>query len=60
MDPRFLTEREAANYLRISPKTLARWRFLKQGPRVHKFGGAVRYKLDDLVAFASSCIATKE
>jgi hypothetical protein len=57
MTPIFLTQRQAASHLSISPKTLARWRYANQGPRVHKFGSAVRYKLDDLVQFAASCTA---
>lgn len=60
MNRNFLTEREAATYLCISPKTLARWRCVHKGPRVHKFGGAVRYKLDDLIQFASSCVSDQE
>jgi hypothetical protein len=50
----FLTERQAATYLTIAPKTLARWRYIKTGPRVHRFGSTVRYKVEDLIAFAAS------
>jgi hypothetical protein len=56
MDQNFLTERQAA----AQPKTLARWRYIHQGPRVHKFASSVRYKITDLVEFAASCSAGGE
>jgi hypothetical protein len=55
MPPIFLTTQEAAAHLSISPKTLARWRYTNQGPRVHRFGSAVRYMLEDLIAYAANC-----
>ena len=49
----FLTESAAADYLGLSPATLARWRSLgDHGPSFRKFGGAVRYALTDLEAYA--------
>jgi hypothetical protein len=49
----FMTEIEAASYLGLSSTTLARWRSIgTQGPAFYKFGGAVRYALADLVAYA--------
>lgn len=56
----YLTERQAAFHLSISPKTLQRWRCIHQGPRVHRFGSAIRYKLEDLTNFAASCSAGGE
>lgn len=56
----FLTERQAATHLNVSAKTLARWRYIHQGPRVHRFGSAIRYKLEDLINFAASCSAGGE
>lgn len=52
--PRFLTEHEVADRLAMSVKTLQRWRLLGQGPRFRKFGGAVRYSVGDIEAWADS------
>lgn len=49
----YLNEREAADYLRLSPKTLTRWRWAGRGPVFRKFGRAVRYAVVDLEAFAN-------
>ena len=46
-----LTESEAAEFLRLKPKTLARWRWAGTGPRFLKVGGAVRYELTALEKF---------
>jgi hypothetical protein len=35
----------------ISPRTLERWRWLKQGPGYLKIGGRVVYRLEDIEAF---------
>ena len=43
-----LTTQEASEYLRISHKTLERWRWEGTGPCFIKLGGAVRYRLQDL------------
>jgi hypothetical protein len=51
---KFLTEHEAASYLRLSPKTLSKWRLIKTGPAFHRFGSAVRYSLSDLEDFAAT------
>lgn len=49
----FMTEASAADYLGLSPATLARWRSRgDQGPVFRKFGGAVRYAMVDLEAYA--------
>lgn len=50
----FLTETAAAKYLGLSPATLARWRSRgDHGPAFRKFGGAVRYGMTDLEAYAN-------
>jgi hypothetical protein len=49
-----LTSREAAEWLGLSEPTLRRWRCEGVGPRFLKFRAAVRYRLDDLVAFAGA------
>ena len=38
----------------ISPRTLERWRWLRQGPRYLKIGGRVVYRLDDIEAFEAA------
>ena len=43
---------EAARLLALSPRTLEGWRTTGQGPSFRKLGGAVRYALTDLEAFA--------
>lgn len=48
-----LTTREAASWLAFSPKTLEKWRCRGGGPAYIKLRGwSVRYKLEDLQAFA--------
>jgi hypothetical protein len=37
----------------ISPRTLERWRWLKQGPEYLKVGGRVLYRLEDVESFES-------
>ena len=46
--PRFLTRPEAANYLRVSPKTLAKWAWAGMGPDYFRVGGRVAYDKSDL------------
>ena len=50
---RYLTNDEAADYLRLSPRTLEKQRVIGGGPRFHKFGRRVMYALTDLEAWAS-------
>ena len=54
--PCFLAEAEAASYLGLAPRTLSRWRWSGKGPAFRKFGGAVRYALTDLDAFAGQSV----
>ena len=44
----FLTTKEAANYLRISVRTMENWRWSNDGPEYRKHGGTVVYHIDDL------------
>lgn len=44
-----LTVREAADILRLSPRTLDRYRASRTGPAYYKLGGRVRYKKSDLM-----------
>lgn len=50
--PRYLTNDEAADYLRLSPRTLEKQRVLGGGPRFRKFGRRVMYAVADLDAWA--------
>jgi hypothetical protein len=38
----------------LSPRTLERWRWLKQGPEYLKIGGRVVYRLEDVEAFETA------
>jgi len=50
--PRYLTNSEAAAFLRLSPRTLEKQRVIGGGPRFHKFGRRVMYALADLESWA--------
>jgi hypothetical protein len=49
---RYLTNDEAATYLRLSPRTLEKQRVIGGGPRFRKFGRRVMYAIVDLDAWA--------
>lgn len=49
-----LSERQAAEILSLSIKTLQRWRWARVGPPFSKLGRAVRYAEDDLEEFIRS------
>lgn len=49
---RYLTNDEAAQYLRLSPRTLEKHRVLGGGPRFRKFGRRVMYAVADLDTWA--------
>jgi hypothetical protein len=49
----YLTNSEAAAFLRLSPRTLEKHRVIGGGPRFHKFGRRVMYALADLETWAS-------
>ncbi|HCL3791616.1 TPA: helix-turn-helix domain-containing protein [Pseudomonas aeruginosa] len=49
---RYLTNDEAAAYLRLSPRTLEKQRVIGGGPRFRKFGRRVMYAVADLDAWA--------
>lgn len=50
-DHPMLRERELAERWRLSRRTLQRWRAEGYGPRYHLIGGAIRYRLDQVLAF---------
>ena len=51
---RYLTNDEAAAFLRLSPRTLEKHRVIGGGPRFRKFCGRVCYALQDLEAWAEA------
>lgn len=50
----YLTNNEAAAFLRLSPRTLEKQRVIGGGPRFRKFGRRVLYALADLEAWANA------
>ena len=51
MEDIFFNQTDLAARWLVSPRTLERWRWLGTGPRYHKIGGRVVYKLEDIEAF---------
>ena len=51
---KFLKEKQVADILGLSVKTLQRWRLFDQGPEWRRFGAAVRYPADTLQAWIAS------
>ena len=56
--PTLLTQRQAAEYLCLSERTLERWRVTGVGPCYVKLGRRVLYRLEDLVAWIAARIRT--
>lgn len=52
--PSLLNPHEAARFLALSPKTLARWRWAGKGPKYIKLGSAVRYSMQELTTFVGN------
>ena len=50
-----ITRREAADYLRISPRTLEKWAVTGEGPPFYKIGSRTIYSAEDLEAWLISC-----
>ena len=46
--PIFLTERQVADMICQSVRTIQKWRVTGHGPAFHKFGQSVRYSLADV------------
>jgi excisionase family DNA binding protein len=51
---RLLTQREAAELLRLSERTLERWRVSGSGPAFTKLGKRVLYREPDLLEWVAS------
>jgi len=60
--PRYLTNDEAAEYLKLSPRTLEKQRVIGGGPKFRKFGRRVVYALEDLESWAAkrACDTTSD
>ena len=46
-----LNQTKLARRWNVSPRTLERWRWLKQGPVYLKLGGRVAYRIEDVEAY---------
>lgn len=51
---RHLNQVELGRRWAISPRTLERWRWLRQGPGYLKIGGRVVYRLSDIEAYEAA------
>ncbi|MGA4191071.1 helix-turn-helix transcriptional regulator [Ralstonia nicotianae] len=53
MSLKYLTPQQVSDRYagRISPRTLANWRYLGNGPRFVRIGGRIAYRLEDLEAW---------
>ena len=51
MSPDYMTPKEAADYVRSSPSTLAKRRITGQLPNFSRIGKAIRYRRADLDAW---------
>ncbi len=51
-----LNQIDLARRWKISPRTLERWRWLREGPRYLKLGGRVLYRVADIEAYERSII----
>ncbi|MYE59960.1 MAG: helix-turn-helix domain-containing protein [Alphaproteobacteria bacterium] len=58
----YMTTRDVAAFLGLSPRTLDRYRVSGTGPGFHKFGNRVRYLRADVVAWAAErrCRSTSD
>jgi Helix-turn-helix domain len=51
---RHLNQLELSRRWSLSPRTLERWRWRRQGPPYLKIGGRVVYRLEDVEAFEAA------
>jgi len=55
---RHFNQVDLARRWNVSPRTLERWRWLRQGPQYLKIGGRVVYRLDDIEAYEAAKLHT--
>ncbi|HET6203366.1 MAG TPA: helix-turn-helix domain-containing protein [Planctomycetota bacterium] len=53
-DPEYLSLRDAAAFLSVSPRQVRHWRSLGSGPPAIRLGRHLRFSVSDLRAFAES------
>ncbi|SIM21837.1 helix-turn-helix transcriptional regulator [Mycobacteroides abscessus] len=53
-DDYWLTRAEVGDRIKVPVKTLAIWGSQGRGPKFHKFGGHVRYRLSDVIAWENA------
>lgn len=51
---RHLNQVELSRRWSLSPRTLERWRWLKEGPQYLKIGGRVVYRMEDVEQFETA------
>lgn len=51
---RHLNQIELSRRWSLSPRTLERWRWLRQGPDYLKVGGRIVYRLEDIEAYETA------
>ena len=54
LDLRHLNQVQLARRWSLSPRTLERWRWLKEGPTFLKIGGRVVYRLEDVEQYETA------
>jgi excisionase family DNA binding protein len=50
-----LTQREAAELMSLSERTLERWRVAGDGPKFVRLGRSIRYRLTEIEAHIAAC-----
>jgi excisionase family DNA binding protein len=59
-DEKFFTTQEVAELLRVTVRTLERWRAAGKGPALITMGGLIRYRHSDLDAWIEANRSTGE
>lgn len=54
LNKNLISEKEAANFLNISVKTIQAWRYKGYGPTYIKFAKKIAYTVSDLQSFVES------
>jgi transposase-like protein len=51
----YLSDKELATELNVSPRTLARWRRLREGPAITRIGRKIVYRRASVNEWLASC-----